>query len=364
MTPAGSPSAPPPQGGAAGGPAEPDPRRPLEGSDAGASSLWGPVLRRLRRDASAWVAVALLVSIVALSLAAHLYAQNVAHTDPFASNISGEIEIDGVRHAVIEESTEGLGLGQTPIGPTGRAQYLLGADSQGRDVAARLLYGGRASLIVAGAATALCLLLGALLGITAGWFGGWIDSALSRTLDVLWAFPVYLLAISLAIVTIGSGVHVGPFVIEADSLMLPALIIGLVCTPYTARPVRAQVLALRKAEFVQAALVLGVPTARILRVDILPNVAPSLLVSAPLVMAINMLTESALSFLSIGVQPPNASWGTIIQDGIALLYTRPVVALAPGLAIVLTVLALNLLGDALRDAMDPKLALKMKVARA
>ncbi len=352
----------PPQGGAAGGPAEPDPRRPLEGSDAGASSLWRPVLARLARDASAWVAVLLLAVIVVLALAAPWYAEHVARSDPFSSHISAEIEIDGVKRAVIEESTEGLGLGQTPIGPTGRAQYLLGADSQGRDVAARLLYGARASLIVAGTATLLCLAMGALLGIVAGWFGGWIDAVVSRTLDVLWAFPVYLLAISLAIVTIGSGVHVGPFVIEADSLMLPALIIGLVCTPYSARPVRAQVLGLRKAEFVQAALVLGVPTARILRVDILPNVAPALLVSAPLLLAVNMLTESALSFLSIGVQPPNASWGTIIQDGLALLYTRPVVALAPGLAIVLTVLALNLLGDALRDAMDPRLVLKTKAA--
>jgi peptide/nickel transport system permease protein len=118
--------------------------------------------------------------------------------------------------------------------------------------------------------------------------------------------------------------------------------------------VRAEVQRLRKSEFVQAAIVLGVPTHRILRVDVLPNVAGTLLVFVPLMMAVNMLTESALSFLSIGVQPPHASWGSIIQDGLSLLYTRPVVALAPGVAIVLTVLALNLLGDALRDAMDPR----------
>jgi peptide/nickel transport system permease protein len=345
----------PPQGGAAGGPAKPDPRR-LPGHGVG--GLWAPVLRRLARDASAWVAMLVLLAIVALALAAPWYAVQVARTDPFTSNISGEVEIDGAKRAIIEASTEGLGLGQTPIGPTGRAQYLLGADNQGRDVAARLLYGGRASLLIAGAATLLCLALGALLGITAGFFGGWIDAVLSHSLDVLWAFPVYLLAISLSIVTIGSGLHLGPLVIESDNLMLPAFIIGLVAVPYAARPVRAQVLALRKSEFVQAAIVLGVPTQRILRVDVLPNVMPSLLVAAPLLMALNMLTESALSFLSIGVQPPNASWGSIIQDGLSLLYTRPVVALAPGVAIVFTVLALNLLGDALRDAMDPKLALR------
>jgi len=328
------------------------PRAP-ERTGAGAG-LWVPVARRLAGDAAAWLALALLAAIVVLSLLAPWYASAIARTDPFTSHINDEIEIDGARRAVIEASTEGLGLGQTPIGPTWRTQYLLGADNQGRDVAARLLHGGRASLFIAGTATLLCMFLGALLGVTAGYFGGWIDGVLSRLLDVLWAFPVYLLAISLSIVTVASGLHLGPLVIEGDNLLLPAFIIGLVAVPYAARPVRAQVLALRRSEFVQAALVLGVPTTRILRVDILPNVMPSLLVAAPLLMALNMLTESALSFLSIGVQPPQASWGSIIQDGLSLLYTRPVVALAPGVAIVLTVLSLNLLGDALRDAMDPR----------
>jgi peptide/nickel transport system permease protein len=196
-----------------------------------------------------------------------------------------------------------------------------------------------------------------LLGIVAGYFGGVVDGVLSRVLDVLWAFPIYLLAISLSIVTIGSGLHIGPFVVEGDNLLLPAFIIGLIGVPYVARPVRAQALALRKSEFVQAAIGLGVPTPRILRVDVLPNVAGTLLVFVPLMMAVNMVTESALSFLSIGVQPPHASWGSVIQDGMSLLYTRPLVALAPGLAIVLTVLALNVLGDALRDALDPKMRL-------
>lgn len=320
----------------------------------GAQGLWRPVLRRMARDASAWVAVALLLAIVVLSLAAPLYASLIAQTDPFTSNISGEVLIDGEKRAVIAANTEGLGIGQTPIGPTGRGQYLLGADNQGRDVAARLLYGGRASLLIAGAATLLTIALGAFIGIVAGYFGGVVDAVLARLLDVLWAFPVYLLAISLSIVMIGSGLHLGPLVLESDDLMLPALIIGLVSMPYVARPVRAEVQRLRKSEFVQAAIVLGVPTHRILRVDVLPNVAGTLLVFVPLMMAVNMLTESALSFLSIGVQPPHASWGSIIQDGLSLLYTRPVVALAPGVAIVLTVLALNLLGDALRDAMDPR----------
>lgn len=318
------------------------------------AGLWRPVLRRLRADPAALLAAALLAAVVALCLAAPLYAAHVAHTDPFRSAINGEISIDGVQRAVLEANTEGLGLGQTPIGPTWRAGYLLGADNQGRDVAARLLYGGRASLFIAAVATALSLVVGAGLGIVAGYFGGVVDAVLSRALDVMWAFPVYLLAISLSIVTIGSGLHIGPLLIEADNMLLPALIIGLVNVPYIARPVRAQALGLRRSEFVQAAIGLGVPTARILRVDVLPNVGGTLLVFVPLLMAISMLTESALSFLSIGVQAPHASWGTIIQDGLALLYTRPMVAAAPGLAIMLAVLALNMLGDALRDAMDPR----------
>ena len=329
-----------------------------------APGVWHLALDRLLSDRGATAALALLALIIGLCAAAPLYARHVSHTDPFRSNINGEVSIDGRTVAVMETSTEGLGLGHTPIGPTGHlAAYPLGADNQGRDVAARLLYGGRASLLITAAATLICLALGAASGILAGYFGGWVDAVLSRIFDVLWAFPVYLLAISLSIITIGTGLVLGPVHIEADSLLLPACIIGLVYVPYVARPVRAQTLALRKAEFVLAAIGFGVPTLRILRVDILPNVAPTLIVFAPLLMALNMLTESALSFLSIGVQAPQASWGTIIQDGQALLYTRPVVALAPGLAIVLTVLALNVLGDALREALDPRAVLRPSIRR-
>jgi peptide/nickel transport system permease protein len=313
--------------------------------------------RRLLADRVAVGSLALFGLILVACLAAPWYAGQVAHTDPYRSNINGEFTLDGQRHAVIEASTEGLGLGQTPVGPTWHVQaFLLGADNQGRDVAARLLYGGRASLLIASVATLICLLGGALLGIVAGYFGGVVDAVLSRLLDVLWAFPVNLLAISLSIVAIGTGLHLGPLTIASNSLMLPALIIGLVYVPYIARPVRAQTQALRRSEFVLAAIGLGVPTPRILRVDVLPNVAPTLIIFVPLMVALNMLTESALSFLSIGVQPPLASWGSIILDGQALLYTRPMVALAPGLAIVLTAVSLNLFGDALRDALDPRSA--------
>lgn len=313
---------------------------------------WATALRRLRRDRSALVSLGAFLAVVALSLLAPAYA-NWLGIDPFRSNLSGQAVVDGQTVPVMSQSTEGLGLGVTPIGPTWDLRgYALGADNQGRDVAARLLYGGRNSLLIAGAATALCLALATLIGLVAGFAGGLVDVVLSRLLDVLWAFPVYLLAISLSIVLLTSELTIGPLTITAGSLLLPIGIIGIIYVPYVARPVRAQVLALRRSEFVLAAVGLGLPARRILRKDVLPNLLPTLIVYVPILLALAIVTESALSYLSIGVQPPDASWGTIIQDGQGLLYSRPWVALAPGIAIVITVLALNVLGDAVRDALD------------
>jgi len=311
-------------------------------------------MRRLARDRAAMAALVLFAVIVIMCLLAPVYAA-WAGVEPFKSTLDAVITIDGQDVPVMEQSTEGLGLGYNPIGPTWRlGSYFLGADNQGRDVMARLLYGGLNSLVIAGSATIVTLVLATALGLAAGFFGGIVDTVLSRILDILWAFPVYLLAISLSIVLIAQGVQIGPITIESGSLSLPIFIIGIVYIPYVARPVRGQVLSLRESEFVLAAIGLGVPSHRILYRDILPNVSTTLIVFVPLMMALNMLTESALSFLSIGVQPPNASWGTIILDGQGLLYSRPMVALAPGLAIVITVLALNVFGDGLRDALDPR----------
>ncbi len=321
---------------------------------------WITAFRKLRRDGTAMAALLVFLVIVILCLLAPVYAGYSAKTDPFRSNLSGKIELDGRQIPIMEASTEGLGLGFTPIGPTWNpTAYMLGADGQGRDVAARLLYGGRNSLLIAGVATLICLFFAALVGLSAGFFGGWIDWVLSRCLDVLWAFPVYLLAISLSIVLISHGIDIGPISINAGSLALPMVIIGVIFVPYVARPIRGQVLSLKESEFVLAAVGLGVPAHRILFRDILPNVTTTLIVFVPLLMAINMVTESALSFLSIGVQQPDASWGTIIQDGQGLLYSRPMVALAPGIAIALTVLTLNVFGDGLRDALDPRSKLRI-----
>lgn len=321
-------------------------------SPAPSVSLWRQAARTLLADKGSMTALAVLCIMVLACLLAPLYAHYVAHTDAFASNVAGSIVLNGHEVDIMQPNDNPLHLGLSPIGPTGHSAYLLGADSQGRDIAARLLYGGRNSLMISACAAVLCLFLSTLVGVTAGYFGGITDSILSRLMDIMWAVPVYLFAISLSIITVRHGLQIGPFTIEADNLLIPIIIIALVYVPYAARPVRGRVMVLRQAEFVTAARCLGVPQWRVLLFDILPNVLITLVVLGPLLMALSLLAESALSFLSLGVQAPAASWGTMIQDGEGLIYSRPVVAIAPGLAIVFVVLALNILGDGLRDALD------------
>ncbi len=317
---------------------------------------WTRVFQGLIASPTAMISAGLLLLIVIATLLAPVYAKYVAGSDPFRSGLSAKIKIDGKPTPVMQQSTEGLGLGVTPIGPTWGPQYMLGADGQGRDVAARMLYGGRNSLLIAGASTLICLFCAAIIGIAAGYSGGLVDGVLSNLIDMIWAFPVYLLAISLSIVMIGKSFALGPFEISSGSLIVPILIIGLVYVPYVARPIRGRVMAINSSEFVMAARGLGIRRWKILLRHILPNVSTTLIVFAPMLMALNIVTESSLSFLSVGVQPPNASWGTILQDGQTLLYSRPWVSLAPGLAIMITVLLLNLFGDVLRDVLDPKSA--------
>jgi peptide/nickel transport system permease protein len=263
---------------------------------------------------------------------------------------------------VIQQGGGALGLGETPIGPTWTSHYLLGADSQGRDVAARVLYGGRASLEIGVGSAVICCVIAVLLALLAGFFGRWVDSILSRIMDLVWAFPVYLLAISLSTVllTRPNGLHIGFVTVNPTSLWVPTAIIAVIYVPYVFRPVRGQVLSVREKEYVEAAFAQGASSLRIMFSEILPNALPTVIVLLPLMIATTILTESALSFLSIGVQPPNASWGTIIDDGQDLLYTRPMVAIAPGVMIVLTVLALNLLGDGVRDALDPRAKVRVR----
>jgi len=303
--------------------------------------------------------LAVCLFVVTICLLAPVYAHDIAHVNAFASNLQGTTIINGKRILVLQNNTQGLGFGVTPIGPTWNfSHYFLGSDNQGRDVFARLLYGGRNSLLIGTSSAILCCAAAAVLGVVAGYFGGPIDWVLSRIFDIVWAFPIYLLAISLSVVLLTSGLNLGPVHVGPGSLLLPIFIIAAVFVPYVARPLRGIVISLREREFIQAAIGSGASDLRILWKEVLPNVAPSIIVFLPLMVAFDMLTESALSFLSIGVQPPAASWGTIINDGLGLLYTRPWVAIAPGIMIVITAVSLNILGDGARDAFDPKAKLR------
>jgi peptide/nickel transport system permease protein len=325
-------------------------------------SPWRIAGRRLARNRLAIASLLLFVLIVVVSLLAPVYAHDIAHTDPFTSNVSGTTVVNGKRVDVIQQGGGGLGLGETPIGATWHSNYFVGADNQGRDVMARVLYGGRASLQISVASAVICCLVALLLGLVAGFFRSWADAVLSRIMDLIWAFPVYLLAISLATVllTRKAGLKLGFIHLSASSLWLPTIIIALVYVPYVYRPVRGQVLSVREKEYVEAAISQGASNLRLMFSEILPNVLSTVIVLLPLMIATTVLTESALSFLGIGVQAPKASWGTVIDDGQNLLYTRPLVAIVPGIMIVLVVLSLNVLGDGVRDALDPRAKVRVR----
>jgi peptide/nickel transport system permease protein len=324
---------------------------------------WALAGRRLRRNRVALAALGLFLLIVLMSLLAPVYAHDVAHENPFAPNLNGTTIVHGKVVPVMQQGAGTLRLGETPIGPTlDPHHYFLGADDLGRDVAALLLYGGRSSLQIGIASAVICCVVATIVALIAGFFGGLVDAVLSRIMDIIWAFPVYLLAISIAteLLTHSNGIPVGPFRVGAASLWVPTMIIAFIYVPYVYRPIRGQVLSVVNKEFVEAAIAQGASNLRLMFSEILPNVVSTVIVLLPLMIATNILTESALSFLGIGVQPPNVSWGTIISDGEDLLYTRPWVSLAPGIMIVLTVLALNVLGDGVRDALDPRAKLRVE----
>ena len=323
---------------------------------------WALAARRLWRNRIAMASLLLFLVIVVMCLAAPLYAHNVAHVNPFVPNLNGHTVVNGKVVPVMQQGGGVLKLGETPIGPTWDLNhYFLGADSVGRDVAALLLYGGRSSLLVGIGSAVLCSLAATVLALIAGFFGGVTDSLLSRLMDVIWAFPVFLLAICIGteLLTHSNGFQFGPLHVEASSLWLPTIIIAFIYVPYVYRPMRGQVLSVVKKEFVEASTAQGAGNSRLLFLEILPNVVSTVIVLLPLMIATTILTEAALSFLSVGVQPPNVSWGTIIQDGTDLVYTRPWVTIAPGLMILLTVLSLNVLGDGVRDALDPRAKLRV-----
>ena len=223
----------------------------------------------------------------------------------------------------------------------GTATHPLGTDELGRDVLSRLLHGSRVTLLVGVAAMLAALFIGVVVGAVAGWSGGWADALLMRFTDAMLAVPAFFF-ILVVITVLGTGV--GTLV----------LVIGALSWMPVARVVYGETLRWKTAEFVVAAESLGVPAPRLLARHILPQAIPSLVVSATLGVAFATLTESALSYLGLGVQPPLPSWGNMLQRAQQYVFTAPSLAIYPGIAITVVVLAFNFLGDGLRDALDPR----------
>jgi len=302
----------------------------VSGRDADAAMPIGPVAsrgpwrlawRRLRRDR--W-AMASLVTIVVLALVA-LLAPVLTHVLGHPPNL--------------QYRDTGLTLDGSPVAPN--PTFWLGTDNLGRDVLARVLYGARISLLVGVVATGMSVLIGVVIGVIAGYVGGVVDTLLSRLIDVMLSFPFLLTAIALVSI-VGPGLLVSIFVIVFFSWT------GI------ARITRGQVLSIREKEYIEAARSLGAGPLRTMVVDVLPNLAGPLIVYATLLVPTAIIFEATLSFLGLSVTPPTATWGNMLSDADQYYTQAWWFMLFPSLALVVTTLAFNLLGDGLRDALDPK----------
>jgi peptide/nickel transport system permease protein len=243
---------------------------------------------------------------------------------------------------------------QIPYGPFGGVSwdFLFGLEPvNGRDLFSRVLYGSQISLLIAFLATLMSVVIGTTLGVISGFFGGVVDTFISRLMDIFLAFPILLFALALAGVIPDSA-----FGLSGDSLRIAVIvfIIGFFNWPYVGRIIRGQTLSLREREFVDAARSLGARSPRVLVKELLPNLVAPILIYATLLIPTNILFEAALSFLGVGVQPPRATWGGMLSDATHWYQVDPWFMLPPGLAIFITVLAFNLFGDGLRDALDPR----------
>jgi peptide/nickel transport system permease protein len=236
-----------------------------------------------------------------------------------------------------------------PLGPT--SAHPLGVDGLGQDVASRVIYGSRVSLEVGIVGTGLATLIGVVVGLLAGFYRGWVDTVLSRITDLVLCFPTLLFGIGLASACAVNGCLGGTIRPGVGVIIAVTVIFGWT---YIARIVRGLVLSLREKEFVEAARSLGASNSRIMYREILPNLAAPVIVYASLLIPVNILFEAALSFLGVGVQPPTASWGQMIADATPIFSVAWWYMVFPGAALLLTVLAFNLLGDGLQDALNPK----------
>ncbi|MBR8743989.1 ABC transporter permease [Nocardiopsis sp. MG754419] len=315
-------------------------------SDADNRSLRQIAWRRLRRDKVAMVSGTVVVLLILAALLAPLLVKWFGHPP---TQFNQDLIDPSARVPYADPDDPAAGVDRW--GGIS-SDHLLGLEPvTGRDLFSRILYGAQISLLVAFLATLVCVALGTVLGIIAGYMGGWVDTLISRAMDIFLAFPLMLFAIALVGVIpdgvlglTGNGLRIGVIV----------FIIGFFNWPYIARIVRGQTLALREREFVEAARSLGAGNRHILVKEILPNLVTPIIVYSTLLIPTNILFEAALSFLGVGINPPTPSWGKMLSEAVPFYQTAPYFIVFPGLAIFITVLAFNLFGDGLRDAFDPK----------
>jgi peptide/nickel transport system permease protein len=288
--------------------------------------------RRLRRDKVAMVALVFIVILVA------------------AAFLAGPITKLFGAPAPNVQSTDALDDFGLPTGPS--SEHIMGVDQIGRDVFSRVLYGAQVSLKVAFVGTCLSVLIGVTMGMIAGFYRGWVDTAIARFIDILLAFPVLLLGLGLATACSDRDGCLGGALQPGLSVVIFIIIIAN--WPYVARIIRGQVLSLREKEFVEASRSLGASNKRIIFREMLPNLVAPIIVYTTLFIPANILLEAALSFLGVGVQPPDPSWGKMLSDATEIFDTAWWYMLFPGMALLLTVLAFNLVGDGLQDALNPK----------
>ncbi len=274
-------------------------------------------VRRFIRVLTARKVVVIAILILLVTILAAVFAPLIAPFDPYKQNLSQSLH---------QPSSE----------------HLLGTDMLGRDVLSRIIYGARVSLVVGLVVVIIAGVLGMSIGLVSGYFGGKLDSILMRLMDAMIAIPMIVLAMAIGAVLGGGIVNV-------------IIALGLAIVPAYARLMRGQVLSVKQSDYVIAGMLTGISSLRNMVVHVLPNCISPLIVLITMNLGMAILAEAGLSFLGLGIVPPGASWGSMVNDGYKYLLTNPVLSMAPGVAIMIVVLAFNIVGDALRDALDPRL---------